>query len=156
MAQRGRDYDLPCALNEQPSNEHGIVTTIADVVRRRLNSLRNWELANVALVPSLVAVMWHGSGDAAAWFAPVFTCLRRTNSWVIGLAALYVDVGHQRAGTADRAWSLAILAFAYVEHVNYYVRQLMHDRVADVAYLRRYRRLRHAPLRRDLASTRSR
>ena len=137
MAQRGRDYDLPCALHEQPSNEHGIVTTIADVVRRRLNYLRNWELANVALIPASVAVIWYASGDAAAWFAPVFTWLRRTNPWVIGGAALYVVVGHHGAGTADQAWSLAILAFAYVEHVNYYVRQLMHDTVADVAYLRR-------------------
>ena len=56
----------------------------------------------------------------------------------------------------DRAWGLVVLALAYVEPVNYYVRQLMHDTVADVAYLRRYRRLRRAPLRRELDAVHAR
>jgi len=39
--------------------------------------------------------------------------LKRTNPCVIGGAAVYVLVGHHGAGVVDRAWSLAILAFAY-------------------------------------------
>ena len=96
------------------------------------------------------------SGGLPAWFVPVFSGLKWTNPLLIGAAAAYVMLGRHGAGTADRAWSLAILAFAYIEHVNYYVRQLMHDTAADAAYLKRFRRLRHAPLRRDLASARSR
>jgi len=46
--------------------------------------------------------------------------------------------------------------FAAIEQGNDYVRQLMHATNADVASLRRFRRLRRAPLRRDLDRARSR
>jgi hypothetical protein len=37
-------------------------------VERRLQYLREWELANVALMPGLVWLMWLGTGDpAGAW-----------------------------------------------------------------------------------------
>ena len=100
---------------------------------------------------------WHlklrmvGQSDHAlpAWFWPVFSTLRRTNPVLMVGAAAYMGAV-EGAAFDDRAWGLVVLALAYVEHVNYYVRQLMHDTEADVAYLRRYRRLRRAPLRRDL------
>jgi hypothetical protein len=58
--------------------------------------------------------------------------------------------GGQRRPSEDRAWALVLLVLAALEHVNYFVRQLMHDTPADVAYWRRYRRLRRPPLRDDL------
>ena len=102
----------------------------------------------------LECVRRHAVG-VPAWFVPAFTWLRRTNLGVIGGAAVCVFVGRHGSGAADRAWSIAIVAFAAVENVNYYVRQLMHDTDAHVAYLRRFRRLRHPPLRRDLDRARS-
>lgn len=88
------------------------------------------------------------------WFAPVFTVFRRSNPVLMVGAAVYM-LAADGASTGDRIWGLAALGFAYVEHVNYYIRQLMHDTPADVDYLRRYRRLRHAPLRRDLDTLRA-
>jgi len=133
------------------------VTTAAERVRQRLRYLRNWELANVVLIPVLVAIMWSTTGDPAAewrlraigmlfvsylllqggvyWhlklravcngdarlprrFVPAFATLRRSNPWLIGVATVYVAVGDRSAVTADRAWGLAILAFAYCRAVS--------------------------------------
>ena len=47
-----------------------------------------------------------------------------------------------------------LVAFAGLEHVNYFHVQLMHDTRADWAYLLRHRRLRRAPLADDLRRTR--
>ena len=88
-----------------------------------------------------------------AWFPPVFSALRFTNPLLMLSAGAYMLLA-DGPSTTDRAWGLVVLALAYVEHINYYVRQLMHDTHADVLYLRRYRRLRHAPLRRDLDAAR--
>lgn len=165
---------------------------VASALQRRLRYLRNWELANVVLVPAAVALIWRGTGDTAAvwllrwiglgfvsylllqggvywhlklrmarradhampaWFAPVFSTLRRTNPVLMIGTAAYM-IGADSIAPDDRAWGVVVLALAYVEHVNYYVRQLMHDTEADMAYLRRYRRLRYAPLRRDLDAAR--
>ena len=108
-------------------------------------------------------VYWHlkvrmvGQSDHAlpAWFRPKFSTWRRTNPVLMVGAAAYMGAV-EGAAFDDRAWGLVVLALAYIEHVNYYVRQLMHDTVADVAYLRRYRRLRRAPLRRDLDAVHAR
>ncbi len=162
-------------------------------VLQRLRYLRNWELANVVLIPGIVALMWRSTGEAAAewqlrwigvifvsylllqggsywhlklrmlsstnreaptWFAPLFSLLRRSNPVLMIGAAVFM-LATDGASTVDRAWALALLGFAYVEHINYYVRQLMHDTPADLAYLARYRRLRHSPLRRDLDAVRA-
>lgn len=107
-------------------------------------------------------VYWHlklrvvrrSSLGLPAWFSAVFSLLRRTNPLLMVSAGAYMLLA-TGPSTEDRAWGLVILTLAYVEHVNYFVRQLMHDTDADVVYLRRYRRLRHAPLRRDLDAARS-
>ncbi|MNL80966.1 hypothetical protein D3C87_2079490 [compost metagenome] len=56
------------------------------------------------------------------------------------------------AGTplADLAWSYGLLAFAVLEHINYYHYQLMYDTRAALASLRRNGRLRKAALGLDL------
>jgi hypothetical protein len=157
-----------------------------------LRYLRDWELANVAVIPAMIWLMWRGTGDPAGawtrravgvaavsyflfqgglywhvklltlrarrralpgWFPAVFHGFRRTNPLVLAAAAVWMVTSAFDSPTAraeDRGWALALLAFAALEHVNYFVRQLMHDTPADVAYWRRYRRLRRPPLRHDL------
>lgn len=90
---------------------------------------------------------------APIWFRPVFSSLRRINPLMLLGTAAYMAVVDDTA-MIDRVWGLVVLTLAYVEHVNYFDWQLMHDTDADVAYLRRYRRLRRSPLRRDLDAVR--
>jgi hypothetical protein len=167
-------------------------------IERRLRYLRNWELANVALIPGLIMVMWWVTDDPArawtrravgvaavsyllfqgglywhlklqalraerralpAWFSTVFRAFHRTNPPMLAAVTLWLVAGataSARDHAEDVAWSLALLTFAALEHVNYFVRQLMHDTPADLAYWQRYRRLRRPPLRRDLDATRTR
>ena len=56
----------------------------------------------------------------------------------------------QEATKADLAWAYGLLAFAVLEHVNYYHYQLMYDTRAAFASLRRNGRLRKAALGLDL------
>ena len=41
--------------------------------------------------------------------------------------------------SSDPAWALVLLGFAALEHVNYFVWQLMHDTPSDMAFLRRHK-----------------
>jgi hypothetical protein len=82
----------------------------------------------------------------------VFHGFRRTNPLVLAAAAVWmVTTGADRPGARaeDRGWALALVALPALGHVNDFVCQLMHDMPADVAYWRRYCRLR-PPLRQDL------
>lgn len=123
--------------------------------------LRWIALALVSLLLFEGAVYWHlklrivrrRAATLPPWFRSVFSALRYVNPLLMLSAAVYMG-GAEHATTSDRAWGLFVLALAYVEHVNYFEWQLMHDTAADVAYLRRYRRLRRAPLRRDLHAAR--
>jgi hypothetical protein len=54
--------------------------------------------------------------------------------------------------TADRAWATVLILFAWLEYVNYFHVQLMHDTRSDLARLRRTRRLRRSWLAQDLAA----
>jgi hypothetical protein len=161
-------------------------------VERRLRYLRDWELANVAVVPAMIWLMWRTTGDPGAawprravgvaavsyvlfqggvywhlklgavragrralpgWFATAFGAFHRTNLPLFAAAAVWMvagAAGRPSDRAEDAAWGMALLGFAALEHVNYFVRQLMHDTPADVAYWRRYRRLRRPPLRHDL------
>lgn len=69
----------------------------------------------------------------------VVTTVAMAGSWVF------------RVGTAgDRGWATALLVLAWLEYVNYFRVQLMHDTRADLGRLRRTRRLRRSALARDL------
>ncbi|MBC8089160.1 MAG: hypothetical protein H7Z40_17995 [Phycisphaerae bacterium] len=158
----------------------------------RLLYLRNWELANVLLVPALIAVIWLAGGDPArvwhrraigaiavswvllqggvywhiklaalrkrtsefpSWFAGLFTTFRWINLPLFAAGGVWMFRSSADRGSgisADLPWALALLTLAVLEHINYFHRQLMHDTVNDMAYLRRYRRLRRAPLAHDL------
>ncbi len=118
-------------------------------------------LAFVSFLLMQGAAYWHvklrmvrrRARAAPMWFRPVFSSLRRINPVMMLGAAAYMAAFDDTA-MIDRAWGLVVLTLAYVEHVNYYDWQRMHDTDADVAYLRRYRRLRRSPLRRDLDAVR--
>jgi hypothetical protein len=57
-----------------------------------------------------------------------------------------------RIGVAtDRWWATGVLVLGWLEYVNYFRLQLMHDTVGDVRRLVRTRRLRPSALARDLA-----
>jgi hypothetical protein len=60
-------------------------------------------------------------------------------SWVGGFAT-----------STDRWWALGLLGFAWLEHVNYFRVQLMHDTRSDLRRLVRTRRLRASWLATDL------
>ncbi len=124
----------------------------------------SWQLR----VPALVMVSyllaqgtlyWHLKIESVqersalpASFCRTFRTLGATSllgfALVIGVIALSALRGH--GDTADFAWAAGLLTFAALEYINYYHRQLMHDTAADWAYLRRYRRLRRAPLAVDI------
>lgn len=157
--------------------------------KRRLQSLRNWESANVLFVPAVILWLWSASNQPVNWsfrlpalvlvvyiliqgsiywhlklqvlakrtelpryFAPLFRFFRRSNVVAVagmGLALVLVLLSGQ-ASRADVAWWTGLTVFAVLEHVNYYVYQLMHDTRRDLKYLWRYRRLRRSALAEDL------
>ena len=81
------------------------------------------------------------------WFAPLYTALRRTNLVAFGIVAISIAAA-AAVGTprADLGWSAALLAFAVLEHVNYYRWQLMYDTGRDVRALWRRKAPRRAAL----------
>jgi hypothetical protein len=89
------------------------------------------------------------------YFRALFVSFKRANVIVIVGAAYLVfsQLGAVRSG-AWRIIPCALLAFAILEHVNYYGYQLMHDNRRDWRYLVRNRRLRRSPLALDLAAAR--
>ncbi len=163
----------------------------------RLSYLRNWEFANVFLIPAMLSVIallgedplehwtrravgtapvsylllqgslyWHlklrhvmsASDGLPVWFRPLFRGFRRTNPLVMAGALILVLTSDAPSGSgiaADLPWAIVLITFAAIEHVNYYTWQLMHDAPADLARLRRDRRLRRPALWRDLRATRT-
>ena len=47
-------------------------------------------------------------------------------------------------------WGIIANIFGILEHINYYNRQLMHDNLADIEYLKRNKKLKIASLAKDL------
>lgn len=116
----------------------------------------------MALVSSLLVqggVYWHlklrsieTRTPIAAGHLLVFQKLGRANVTALTLATLGVPlVGLFSLVTPQDAWwGFFLIGFAWLEFVNYYHMQLMHDNRRDLAYLRRWKRLRPAPLATDL------
>jgi hypothetical protein len=119
-------------------------------------------LALVSLVLAQGAWYWHVKLDSVRRRVPLsgaschlFRALRRGTLLGFLVAAGGTAFAH-RAGSGravDLGWAVVLLGFAALEYVNYHHWQLMHDSRADWAYLRRYRRLRRAPLAVDLTRT---
>jgi hypothetical protein len=103
---------------------------------------------------------WHlklaiATGRAAGlpdWFARRYTAFRCSNVVLLGLypllAAGALLTGVSRGG--EILWATLLAAFAGLEHVNYYHRQLMYDNARDLRWLVQHRRLRPAHLGEDL------
>ena len=85
-----------------------------------------------------------------AYFQPLYRVLKQANLPLIAAVAGFVAVTSAAATKADLAWAYGLLAFAVLEHVNYYHYQLMYDTRAAFASLRRNGRLRKAALGLDL------
>lgn len=123
-----------------------------------------WALRLAALFPLCYVLLqgslyWHlklrsvrRRAPLPAWFYSLFCFFKWSNAFVLGapLAFLVVAAYLGGASGSDVAWSAGLLAFAALEFVNYYHRQLMHDNANDLRYLWKYRRLRRAPLAEDL------
>jgi hypothetical protein len=123
-----------------------------------------WELriASLAVVSYILlqgALYWHlkiRSIDARlplpAWFWPLFMGFKWSN--VVAMLAVLAALVAGSLGAASRvdlAWAWGLLAFALLEHINYYHYQLMYDTRAIFASLRQNGRLRRAALGVDLA-----
>jgi hypothetical protein len=66
-------------------------------------------------------------------------------SWTFGVGS-----------TTDRAWATGLVVFAWLEYINYFRVQLMHDTRSDLRRLARTRRLRPSWLATDLRQYRQR
>lgn len=92
-----------------------------------------------------------------AWFRPLFCAFKWSN--LAGIGALLAGLAlldRQAFSAADFRWTVALLAGAVLEQVNYYHYQLMYDTREAFAYVRRNRRLRKAALGIDMLRSRAR
>lgn len=132
-------------------------------VWQRVGAPINWSVRLTALaVVSFIllqgAVYWHlklrtvvARQHVPAWFQPVYRGLRRANCLaILAVGALVTANIASGLSAADLAWSWGLLAFAVLEHINYYHYQLMYDTRAGLAYVGRNKRLRKAALGLDL------
>ncbi len=88
---------------------------------------------------------------------PFFRVLRVANPVLLAAGAVVVGLGLGSGAPWTHAWpGAALWLFAILEQVNYFHLQLSHDTRADLARLRRSRRLRPSHLARDLARERTR
>ena len=69
---------------------------------------------------------------------------------VVAIAGVAVFIALADGASADLWWSCGVLAFAVLEHINYYHYQLMYDTRGAFDYVRRNGRLRKAALGLDL------
>lgn len=127
-----------------------------------------WPLraAGLALVSVLLlqgALYWHLKHASVTsrtglppWFVPLYTALRRANLVAVAVVASWIAIAASTGTSrADVAWSAALLAFAVLEHVNYYRWQLMYDTGRDVRALWRRKALRRSALGAELRRARA-
>lgn len=120
----------------------------------------------MALVSSLLiqgGVYWHLKLRSIETRTPivaghllVFKKLRRVNVTALTLTTLGVPLAGLLGLVTlqDVSWGLFLTVFAWLEFINYYHVQLTHDTRADLSYLRRWKKLRSAPLATDLRQRR--
>ena len=83
-----------------------------------------------------------------AFFQPLYRFFKYSN--VVAIAGVAVFIGLAGSGPVDLWWSCGLLAFAVLEHINYYHYQLMYDTRGAFDYVRRNGRLRKAALGLDM------
>ena len=106
---------------------------------------------------------WHRKLHQLRWQRPLGDALRildrfaRVLPWTLAVAsaALLWSWISRTGYTTDRVWATGMLVFAWLEYINYFKLQLMHDTRSDLRRLRRTRRLRQSWLARELAARRA-
>jgi hypothetical protein len=84
-------------------------------------------------------------------FATVFTTLRKANLVLFACIAVWIATRYVAdTSRVDSYWAIGLLAFAGLEHINYYTRQLMYDTLDAIKALLRTKSLRPAALATDL------
>lgn len=83
-----------------------------------------------------------------AYFQPLYRFFKYSN--VVAIAGVATLIAMSGGGSADLWWSCGLLAFAALEHINYYHYQLMYDARGALDYVRRNGRLRRAALGLDM------
>lgn len=116
----------------------------------------------MALVSFLLmqgSVYWHlklrsirARAPIAKGYLHIFRSLKRINVIALTLATLGIPtMGLLGLVTSqDALWGFVLTGFSWLEFINYYHVQLAHDTRHDLTYLRRWKRLRPAPLSTDL------
>ena len=96
-------------------------------------------------------------GKSLAKFEPIeiFKTLKRANIYGILLIPFVLCLqwfisGQQFISGNYITWAILANAFAVLEHINYYYRQLMYDNLYDLNYLLKHRSLKKASLYKDL------
>jgi hypothetical protein len=109
------------------------------------------------------ALYWHhklrivqGKAETLpAWFGRRYAMFRRVDVILLALYPVLLVVavllGWSRGWEAF--WATLLAAFAGIEYINYYHRQLMYDNARDLRWLLQHKRLRRAHLAKDLAVT---
>ena len=95
------------------------------------------------------------SGDRVGISAlRAYAVLEKVNWGLLGALPVIVLAvrlfGHARASAFDIVVGSLVYILALLEQINYYYVQLMYDNRADWQYLRKYKHLKKASLRRDL------
>jgi hypothetical protein len=91
--------------------------------------------------------------ELPAWFFRVYYFLRLSNAFVLCLVALAIAHAWWRGSNFnDLVWAAGLAAFAVLEHINYYYRQLMYDTASALNRLRKVKKLRRPMLAADLAT----
>ena len=86
------------------------------------------------------------------YFGTLFRTLKWSNHiFIVAMLVSLVAAWANAAQLADLQWAGSLLAFAFLEQVNYFHYQLMYDTRGAIASLRRNARLRRAALAVDLA-----
>jgi len=83
-----------------------------------------------------------------AYFQPLYSFFKYSN--IVATSGVVMFIALTGGDSTDLWWSCGLLAFAALEHINYYHYQLMYDTRGAVDYVRRNGRLRRAALGLDL------
>jgi hypothetical protein len=84
-------------------------------------------------------------------FIKTFRVLKNLNL-VLFILTIVILLSNPFLGTLDKIGATLFLALAILEHINYFEFQIMYDNKNDLDYLKQYRRLKIAKLKRRINS----
>lgn len=108
-------------------------------------------LAQGATYWALKYRQYAGDFPLPLWLPRLFRLFRTSNVVALLAVALGLALGATRGiAAADLGWGVGLWAFAVLEHINYYHRQLMYDTCGALRRLYQTRRLRQPMLACDM------